>query len=111
MHMAHACEWATCRRGGNLLRFVVVAMVVAEEVCKSWICLEVCVVCDILKLRRDEGSKAVCGAKGPRKELLSPLFFRQEAVRARQKTVKAELKNQLRMYHQGRAPETGTWPS
>ena len=33
IRVARACTWATCRRGGNLLRFIVVAMVVAEEVC------------------------------------------------------------------------------
>ena len=32
MRVARAFAWATCRRRGNLLRFVVVAMVVAEEV-------------------------------------------------------------------------------
>ena len=32
MCVARAFAWATCWRGGNLMRFVVVAMVVAEEV-------------------------------------------------------------------------------
>ena len=61
-----------------MLRFVVVVMVVAEEVCKSWICLEVvwCVtvfISEVAQGRRIEGSSVE--SKGPRKELLSPLFF------------------------------------
>ena len=49
-----------------------------------------------------------CGAKGPKKELPPPPFPRHEVVRVRQKTVKAELNSQIRMYRQGRAPKSGT---
>ena len=75
MRVARACAWATRRRGGKLLRVVVVAMVVAEDVCKSWICLEVvcCETCGSCAGSTDR--TPLCGAKGPRKELLSPRFF------------------------------------
>ena len=51
-----------------------------------------------------------CRANGPRKYLLSLAFCRQEAVRARQKAVTANLNSRDLMYRLGPAPKSGTRP-
>ena len=52
-----------------------------------------------------------CRANGPRKDLCFRLpFYRQEAVRARQKAVTANLNSRDLMYRLGPAPKSGTRP-
>ena len=78
-----------------------------EEVCKIWIWL----------FRNCQGrriQRQFCRANDPRKDLLLPALLPpgsgKGAVRARQKTVTANLNSRDLMYRLGPAPESGTRP-
>ena len=74
-----------------------------EEVCKIWIWL-------FRNVRGEgfDGSSVVLMAQG--KICFRLLFCRQEAVRARQKVVTANLNSRDLMYRLGLAPKSGTRP-
>jgi len=74
-----------------------------EEVCKIWIWL-------FRNVRGEgfEGSSVVLVARG--KTYFRFAFGRKEAVRARQKTVTANLNSRDLMYRLGPAPKCGTRP-
>ena len=74
-----------------------------EEVCKIWIWL-------FRNVRGEgfEGSSVVRMARG--KICFRLPFCRQEAVRARQKTVTANVNSRNLMYRLGSAPKRGTRP-
>ena len=82
-----------------------------EEVCKIWIWLFRNVSCAPSRVLRGEGferSSVVRMARG--KTCFRLPFRRQEAVRARQKTVTANLNSRDLMYRLGPAPKSGTRP-